>query len=134
MMIAEPNEAHTWNEFVRKLEEYYKPTENLPLKKIQFRSLSQEKDEAFTAFCNKVKRDAKHCKFKCESDNCTAESTAVRAQIIFGMSSDKIRKEALRKAWDLSRLKKEGISLESASKGTSEISGDYRINVLANIH
>ena len=64
-VVAEPDEdvrkKATWKEFVTKLEEYYKPTQNLPLKNFQFRSLSQEKDETFTAFCNRVERDSKHC-------------------------------------------------------------------------
>ena len=54
----------------------------------------------------------------------------MRDQIIFGTSRDEIREEALRKAWDLDSLRKEGMRLESASKGASEIAGDARVNRL----
>ena len=51
----------TWTIFKAKMQEYYKPTENLTLKNFQFRSLSQEKDETFIAYCNRVEKEARHC-------------------------------------------------------------------------
>ena len=130
--MAEPDEAArkaaTWAVFKVKIQEYYKPTENLTLKNFQFRALSQEKEEAFVAFCNRVEKEAKHCEFKCANADCTAESTAVRDQIVIGTSCDEIREEALKNSWDLVNLRKEGMRLESAAKGASEISGDSRVN------
>ena len=130
--MAESTEASrktaTWDVFKAKMQEYYKPTENLTLKNFQFRALAQEKDEAFIAFCNRVEKEAKHCGFKCGNADCTAESTAVRDQIVIGISCDDIREEALKSSWDLVNLRKEGMRLESAAKGASEISGDPRVN------
>ena len=98
--IADPSDktrkTATWSHFVSKMKQYYKPTENLTLKHFQFRSLSQGREETFNAFCNRVEKEAKHCQFKCESDDCTAEATSVRDQIVIGTSNDEIREEALK--------------------------------------
>ena len=118
----------SWSIFVKTMKAYYKPTENLSLKNFQFRSLSQNKDETFNAFCNRVEREAKHCQFKCVNDDCTAEATAVRDQILFGIISDDIREEGLKNSWELTELRKEGMRLESAAKGASEISGEVKLN------
>ena len=114
----------SWALFVGKMEEYYKPTENSTLKHYQFRTLSQSPSETFTAFANRVEKEAKHCHFKCESVECGAESTAIRDQILIGLISDNIREEALKKSWDLLTLRKEGMQMESASKSAHEIAGD----------
>ena len=37
----------------------------------------------------------KHCQFKCNDENCNAEETAVRGQILIGTINDEIRDEAL---------------------------------------
>ena len=118
-----------WAQFITYVTEYYKPTENLTLKNYHFRALAQEKGETFAAFCNKVEKEAKHCSFKCEHANCTAEAIAVRDQIVFGTTNDKIREEAFIKSWDLTTLRKEGMRMESASKSAAELSGD-QINCL----
>ena len=113
-----------WSAFVKYMSDFYKPTENLTLKNYQFRSLAQEKSESFTAFCNRVEKEAKHCQFKCASTDCTAEMTAIRDQVVIGCSSDDIREEALKKSWEFNDLRKEGMHIESAAKGESAITGD----------
>ena len=118
----------TWIEFKEAMQIYYKPTENLTLKHFQFRSLSQAKDETFIAFCNRVEKEARHCQFQCDNAHCTALFTAVRDQIIIGTTNEEIREESLKNSWDLNSLRKEGMRLESAAKGASEISGEGKIN------
>ena len=100
---------------------FYKPTENPTLKNYQFRSLSQGKSESFTSFCNRVEKEAGHCQFKCASPDCTAEQKAVRDQIVIGTLMNEIREEALKKSWSLSLLRTEGMQMESAHKGASQI-------------
>ena len=114
----------TWEIFVKKMKEFYKPAQNVTLKNNQFRSISQERDESFQAFCNRVDRESRHCYFKCTSKKCTAEETAVRDQIMIGTNNDIIHEEALLKAWDLKSLRVEGVKMESATKSGLEISGD----------
>ena len=118
----------TWMIFKAKMLEYYKPTENLTLKNFQFRTLSQEKDETFIAYCNRVEKEARHCQFKCVSAICSAEVTAIHDQVVIGITSDGIREEALKNSWDLTVLRKEGMRLESAAKGASEIAGKHKVN------
>ncbi len=126
--VEKARKEATWTQFKDVMQTYYRPTENLTLKHFKFRSLCQEKGETFIAFCNRVENEAKHCQFHCESTNCTALSTAVRDQIVIGISSEEIREEALKNAWELGLLRKEGMRLESAAKGASEISGEGKIN------
>jgi hypothetical protein len=116
-----------WADFVSKMQIYYRPTENLTLKNYQFRALTQADNEAFPAFCNRVSKEAKYCNFKCDHESCTAESTAIRDQIIIGTTHDKIR-EALKNAWDLQKLHREDMQIESAIKGVDELSGENPIN------
>ena len=129
---AEPSEKarkeSNWEEFTRKMEAYYKPTENLTMKNFMFRSLSQEKNETFIAYCNRVAKDARHCQFTCDSERCTAEETAIRDQIVIGTINDEIREEALKKSWPLEELRSEGMRMESASKSASAIAGDAMLN------
>ena len=131
-IAALPDEAERksadWDNFVQKLRLFYKPTENLTLKHYQFRLIVQERTETFIAFCNRVEKEAKHCELKCESLNCTAQDIAIRDQIVIGTSSDQIREEALKESWGLLELRKEGMRLESASKGAAEISGEQKLN------
>ena len=126
--VAEPNEQNwkktTWKEFVDKIQKYYKPTENLTLKNHQFRALTQATNETFPAFCNRVCKEAKHCNFKCEHEDCTAESTAIRDQIIIRTINDKIREEALKNAWDLEELRTEGMHIESGENMVNKM-GKY---------
>ena len=65
-MAAVPSEtdrkAATWNIFKTKMREFYKPTENTTLTNFHFRQLSQNKDETFTLFCNRVESESKHCR------------------------------------------------------------------------
>ena len=93
-----------------------------------FRALVQEKNETFIAFCNRVGKEAKHCQFTCSSEQCTAEETAIRDQIVIGTINDEIREEALKKSWLLDTLRSEGMRMESASKSASTIAGDTTLN------
>ena len=120
----------TWDNFTTKMRNYYKPTENNTLKNYHFRSLSQAHHETFMAFCNRVEKESKHCEFKCASADCTAESTAVRDQIIIGLTNDKIREEALKESWSLTLLRTNGMKLDSATRGASELGDSGSINKL----
>ena len=127
-LAAQPDEQLRtdagWTEFVKYMSDYYQPTENLTLKNYHFRTIAQSRGQTFAAFCNEVEKEAKHCSFKCSHADCTAESTAVRDQIVFGTTNDKIREEAFIKSWDLQTLRKEGMRMESASKSAAELSGE----------
>ena len=129
---SESNEENrknaTWQEFITKMRAYYKPTENCTLKNYLFRSLSQESNETFMAYCNRVEKESKHCEFNCPSETCTAEAIAVRDQIIIGLRSENIREEALKESWNLHDLRINGMRLDSAARGAIEITGDSSIN------
>ena len=122
-----PNEKlrkkSTWDEFKTAMCNFYAPTENPTLSNFHFRDLIQGPDECFTSYFNRVEREAKSCFFKCKHADCTAEDTAVRDQIVIGTCNNKIREEALLRSWDLKTLRTEGMRLESASRGESEIAG-----------
>ena len=47
--------------------------------------------------------------------------TAIRYQIVIGLASDQICEEDLKNSWTLDILRKEGMHMESAAKGASEI-------------
>ena len=125
---AQQNETQrenaSWAQFLEWIRVYYKPTENPTLKNFHFRDLNQQPDETFTAFCNRVQKEASHCYFKCENNDCTAEATATRDQIVIGTHYQNIREKALLKSWDLQTLRTEGMKMESALKGGSEIGGE----------
>ena len=127
-VAAQPNETLRkragWTEMVKYVSDYYKPTENLTLKNYHFRYIYQDAGQTFATYCNTVEKEAKHCSFKCHHDDCTAEATAVRDQVVFGTTNDKIREEAFIKSWDLANLRKEGMRMESATKSAKELSGE----------
>ena len=126
-MIAEPDENSranaTWTEFKTKMENIYKPTENSTINNYQFRSVVQNSDETFPSYCVRVEKEAKSCSFKCQHADCSAETTAVRDQIVIGATDSKIREKALLEGWNLATLRTEGTKMESASRGEAEISG-----------
>ena len=95
-----------WGPFLTKMRAFYKPTENHTLKNYHFRQLTQGEDETLTAYCNHVESEAKHCQFNCTSEDCTAEATAVRDQILIGTVNSTVRAESLLKSWDLKTLLK----------------------------
>ena len=66
-----------WQDFVKIIQAYYKPTENLT-QNYKFRSLTQMPNEIFTAFCNRITKKAKHCNFKCFFIRYTAEDLIIR--------------------------------------------------------
>ena len=126
--IAQPDEdnrnnAH-WREFKNIMETFYQPTANLTLTNYQFRYLTQSASETFPSFCNRVETEAKSCSFKCTHLDCSAETTAIRDQIVIGTINTKIREEALLRSWNLATLRTEGMKIESACRGDAEISGD----------
>ena len=67
---------------------------------------------------------ANHCIFKCASDNCIAQDTAIRDQIIIGTKDNHIRQEASKRSWDLETLGRECMKMESATRGSAEINGE----------
>ena len=71
-----------------------------------------------------MEKEAKHCQFRCNHDECSAEAIAVRDQIVIGTHNNKIREEALKLSWDLPTLRREGMKMESALRGGAEISGE----------
>ena len=73
-------------------------------------------------------KEAQHCNFKCKHDDCTAEETAIRYQIIIGTTHNKIREEALKNSWGLPKLRKEGMQIESAAKGVNKLNNESPIN------
>ena len=107
-----------------RMKEFYQPTENPPLRNFHFRALTQLVEETFPTFCNRVVKEAKHCHFKCQHENCTAEEIVIRDQIVIGMGDNSIRDEVLKKSWDLQTLRKEGMKMESAARSGAEISGE----------
>ena len=58
--IVEPDglarDKARWNDFVAAMRTYYKPTENHTLKHFHFRSISQNPDESFPIFFNRVEK------------------------------------------------------------------------------
>ena len=132
--VAEPSEdlqqTSKWDEFITKMTTFYKPTENITLKHFHLRAVNQNEGETFTSFCNRVQKEAKHCDFKCTNAGCTAESVAVRGQIIIGTKENYIRREALKLSWDLLTLMLEGMKLESAAKGGAELDTEATVNKL----
>ena len=125
--IAETNEVTrrnaTWEHFKTTMEGFYAPTENTTLSHFQFRNLAQDEEESFPTFCIRVEKEAKSCHFKCQHADCTAETTAVRDQILIGTINNQVRTEALLKGWNLPDLRTEGTKIESASRSEAEISG-----------
>lgn len=121
--IAE-NRNCTWKNFLQKMQAYYKPTENSTLRNYEFRQLAQLPSETFAAFCNRIDKEGKTCTFcACTAEiQCNAVNTAIRDQIVIGMHNEKIREQALVKSWSLEELKKEGMKLESASRGEEKLS------------
>ena len=98
-------------------------TKNPTLKNFHFRELIQNEGESFSAFCNKVVKEATHCYFNCENVNCNAHEISISEQMVIGTRSSKIR-EALMKSWNLQDLRREGMKIESASRGGAEITGE----------
>ena len=84
--MAEPYEkarnAATWEYFAATMKHCYKQTENPVMKNFQFRSLTQDVDETFPSFWNRVQKEAIYCHFKCDHKDCTAEDIAVRDQML----------------------------------------------------
>ena len=73
-------------------------------------------------------KEAQHCNFKCKHDDCTAEETAIRDQIIIGTANNKIKEGALKNSWNLPKLRKEGMQIKSAAKGVNELNNEIPIN------
>ena len=116
--MAAPEEktgANThWCDFVKAMTVYYKPAENITLKHFHFWSNMQKDGETLVVFCNRVLVEARHCSFNYKSVDCTAQDTAVRYQIIISLKDNGIHQEALKRFWDLERLRREGMKMESS--------------------
>ena len=129
---AEPDESArkkaSWKSFTATMKTFYKPTENMTLKHYQFRQITQGSDEVFTAFCSRVDKEAKHCNFKCKYDDCSAEQTVIRDQIIIGTHNEKIKQDALKESWDLKTIRANGMQIESAERGARELSKGNDLN------
>ena len=80
-------------------------------------------------FVIRVKKESASCNFKCNSAACTVTNVMVRDQIIFGVSDDDIRRQALHEEWDLDTLIKKGCSLEADTKGTEKIKSGGNVRV-----
>ena len=66
-----------------------------------------------------------HSNFKRTSVDCIAEDTAVRDQVIIWSKGKKnARQEELKRSWDLELLRREGMKMESAASGGTEIIGE----------
>ena len=129
---AEPDESArkkaSWKSFTATMKTFYKPTENMTLKHYQFRQITQGSDEVFTAFCSRVDKEAKHCNFKCKYDDCSAEQTVIRDQIIIGTHNEKIKQDALKESWDLKTIRANGMQIESAERGARELTKGNDLN------
>ena len=66
-------------------------------------------------------RPAPFCDCAVDSD-CMSTTNAVRDQIVIGTDKEKVREQALLKGWNLDNLRKEGMKMESASRGEESIS------------
>ena len=111
----------TWLQFVKVMQNCYKPTENLTWKKCQFCSITQKTSKVFVAFCNGTRKETKHSNFERKSRDCTSEIVAVRDQVIIGTTNEKIREGAIKNSWDLQKRKREGMHFESAVHGIAEL-------------
>ena len=135
--IAEPNENvrlnANWTEFVEAIKAYYRPTENQTLKHFHFRTVNQLPEESFPRFCSRVEAEAKHCRFKCDYQNCNAEETAIRDQILIGTTNSDVRDEALKQSWGLSELRTEGMKMESAARSGAQISNEQILNKVGKV-
>ena len=115
----------TFKDLVTKLEAHFKTGSNTTLANFEFRKLCQKDDEGFDVFATRVKREARKCDFTCTNANCTVRDTLARDQIITGMSSDEIRKHALKNQWALDDLIKNGRQLEAASDGVVQLKNSH---------
>ena len=106
-LVAMPNEkarkTATWKDFVDAMKECNKPTQNPTVKNVKFRELTLAENETFPAFCNRVEKEARHCYFKCEHNECNADEIAKSDQIVIGTTSNMIREGALLKSWGLQK-------------------------------
>ena len=97
-----------------KMQKFYKPTDNPTLNNFHFQTLTQGDQESFPALGNRVEKEAKHCQFRCDYINCSAEMIAVRDQKVIGTHS-KVREEALKLWWNLATLRRGRMKIESAA-------------------
>jgi hypothetical protein len=84
-----------FTEMVAKFRERFRLSGNSSLANYKFRKLVQRANESFDLFVIRVKRESASCNFKCTSATCTVMNVMVRDQIIFGVSDDDIRRQAL---------------------------------------
>ena len=111
--LAEDRDESTWENFVAKINTYYKPTENTTLRNYEFRQLTQQPSDTFSAFCNRVEKEGKSCTFClcAATSTCNATVMAVRDQIVIGTNNENIKEQALMKG----RYENEKVFLEGKS-------------------
>ena len=111
-------------ELVTKLKAHFKTGSNTTLSNFEFHKLKQQHEESFDAWSIRVKHESRKCDFSCAHADCTVRDTLARDRIVYGVSSDEIRKHALKNEWNLDDLIKNGRQLEAASKGVQKIKDD----------
>ena len=105
-----------WNNFISVMKNFYKPIKNRTLTNYHFWALAQSPEETFPAYCNRVQQESKSCNFKCHNEERIARNIAVRDQIVTGLRDNEIRKETIKKSWDLGTLRTQGMKTESATR------------------
>lgn len=80
----------------------------------EFHKLSQNKDESFDLFVNRVKHEAKNYQFSCVNDNCIVPQKMIRDQIVIGTINEDICQNTF----------KNGHQLEAAAHSTKIIQAD----------
>ena len=117
---ADERSTITFDATVTKLKARYKPSQNTTLAHYEFHKLKQQSLESYDAFFNRVKHEASFCQFTC-GPACTVKDTLIRDQVIYGVSDDDIRKNALNEQWPIADLQSKGRKIEAATYGAAKI-------------
>ena len=125
VVVEDQRATITYEEMVKQLKTHFEGGRNKTLANFEFHKLAQKSGESFDAFVTRVRKEASQCDFKCAQEQCNVQSTLVRDQIIIGVISDEIRKNALKNQWNLDDLVKNGRALEAATYGASQIKQEH---------
>ena len=115
--------------FIEAVETYYKPTENLNLKNQHFCSVTQENNESFASFCNRVKKKPNIVIFKSTHKESASEIIAVRDQVIRNINKN-IKKK--KRSFEELLIFTEKL-IESSMHGILELSGEAPIKKIGNL-
>ncbi|XP_033107227.1 uncharacterized protein LOC117109094 [Anneissia japonica] len=111
--MAEGND--TYDDVIRKLDEYFKPIKNTALAVYLFRELKQKQGETVEQFITRLKSEAINCGF----ENPTAE---IKAQIFQKTSNKKFKRDILKHPnWTLDDVVSEARSLETSELQAGKI-------------